>query len=106
MLITPLVVNNMAFLPFRVGITQSNMSTPREMHSRIFQGVPTPIRYLGFSDGRLSQQRPHISYISNSGSPTLKPPIAFPLAFFDETYSHDSFLKSANVLPCTMGKRF
>ncbi len=50
-----IVVNNMAFRPFLVGITQSNISTPIAIHSRIFQGVPTPIRYLGFSFGKLSQ---------------------------------------------------
>ena len=33
-----------AFLPFLVGITQSNISIPRDIHSSIFQGVPTPIR--------------------------------------------------------------
>jgi len=27
-----------------VGITQSNMSTPSEIHSNKFQGVPTPIK--------------------------------------------------------------
>src|ERR1051326_5790207 len=43
-LITPLLVKSIAFLPLRVGITQSNMSMPSEMHSRIFHGVPTPIK--------------------------------------------------------------
>src|SRR4030095_2956955 len=105
-LITPCEVNNMALRPFLVGITQSNMSTPNEIHSKIFHGVPTPIKYLGFSTGRLSQHSSVNSYIISSGSPTLNPPMALPTAFFEETYSHDCFRKSANVPPCTIGKRF
>ena len=37
-------VINIAFLPLRVGITQSNISIPKAMHSKIFHGVPTPIK--------------------------------------------------------------
>src|SRR4030095_3806879 len=94
-LITPFEVNNIAFLPFLVGITQSNISIPNPIHSRIFHGVPTPIKYRGLSSGRLSQQRAHISYISSSGSPTLKPPIAFPTVFLEEMKSQDCFRRSA-----------
>src|ERR1035437_3492835 len=92
-LITPLLVNNIALRPLRVGITQSNMSTPKAIHSKIFQGVPTPIKYLGLFVGRLSQHSSLISYIFSVGSPTLNPPIAFPVAAFEEIYSHDIFLR-------------
>src|SRR4030095_3449129 len=83
-LITPFEVKNIALRPLRVGITQSNISTPNEIHSKIFQGVPTPIRYRGFAAGKLSQHSSVNSYIISSGSPTLKPPIALPTAFFAE----------------------
>src|SRR5450432_149401 len=83
-LITPLDVNNIPFLPFLVGITQSNISIPRLMHSNKFQGVPTPIRYLGLSAGRFSQHKPVMAYNTSSGSPTLSPPMAFPGAFLAE----------------------
>ena len=45
----------MAFRPLRVGITQSNRSTPRRIASRMSRGVPTPIRYRGRSAGRTGQ---------------------------------------------------
>ena len=61
-----------------MGITQSNISTPRAMFSRIFDGVPTPIKYLGFSRGKIEQTSLHISYMSSCGSPTDNPPMAFP----------------------------
>src|SRR5450631_824965 len=82
-LMTPPEVNNMPLRPFLVGITQSNMSMPRLMHSNKFQGVPTPIRYRGFSGGRFSQQSAVIEYNSSSGSPTLSPPMALPTAFLE-----------------------
>src|SRR5580765_5285770 len=104
-LITPCVVNSMPLRPLRVGITQSNMSMPRPIHSRIFHGVPTPIKYLGLFSGRCSQQRLAISYITASGSPTLKPPIAFPAACFETTYSQDATRRSLYVLPCTIGNK-
>ena len=37
--------------PWRVGITQSNKSMPRETPSRRSSGVPTPIRYRGAVSG-------------------------------------------------------
>src|SRR4051812_5711389 len=88
-LITPCDVNSIPFLPLRVGITQSNISTPKEIPSRIFHGVPTPIKYLGLSTGRLSQHSSVNSYINSSGSPTLNPPIALPAAFFEVIYSQE-----------------
>src|SRR5665213_787465 len=94
-LITPFEVNSMPFLPFLVGITQSNISTPRAMHSRRFQGVPTPIRYRGFSAGRFSQQSAVISYSCSSGSPTLNPPMAFPKAFREDTNAQDCLRRSS-----------
>ena len=36
----------MALRPFRVGITQSNISTPRAMDSTMLTGVPTLLRDL------------------------------------------------------------
>src|SRR3569833_4713739 len=82
-LITPLDVKSMAFRPLRVGTTQSNISTPRAIHSRIFQGVPTPIRYRGLYAGRSVQQASVISYKCPSGSPTHNPPMALPTAPLD-----------------------
>src|SRR4051812_23295890 len=52
------------------------------------------------------EQRKIKSNIFLSSSKTIKPPIAFPVASFDAMYSHDSFRRSANVLPCTMGNKF
>src|SRR6185312_1913056 len=93
-LIIPLLVKSMALRPLRVGITQSNISTPREIHSRIFHGVPTPIKYLGLFCGRSSQQSWQISYILSVRSPTLNPPIAFPVASFEVTNSQEDFRSS------------
>ena len=84
----------MALRPLRVGITQSNISTPNAIHSKIFQGVPTPIRYLGFCDGKISQHNSVKSYMVSMGSPTLNPPMALPVAFLDAINSADTFLKS------------
>ena len=81
-------------LPFLVGITQSNISIPKAIFSNILIGVPTPIRYLGLSFGRISVTTAVISYISSAGSPTESPPIAFPSAPTDAIYSADCFLKS------------
>ena len=94
MLIIPSKVNNTPFLPFLVGITQSNMSTPFEIFSNKFTGVPTPIKYLGLSVGKIEQTSSETLYISSSGSPTDNPPIAYPLANLLETNSADFFLKS------------
>src|SRR5258706_57978 len=105
-LITPFEVNSMAFRPFRVGITQSNISTPLPIHSRIFQGVPTPMRYRGFCTGRSVQQASQISYNCCSGSPTLNPPMALPTASFPDTYAQLAFRSSGNTLPWTIGERF
>src|SRR5476651_2024765 len=88
-LITPCVVNNIPLRPLRVGITQSNISMPRSMPSNKFHGVPTPIKYLGLEAGKISQHISVKSYIISSGSPTLNPPIALPVAFFDAMYSQD-----------------
>src|SRR5215467_14581211 len=103
-LITPLEVNNIALRPLRVGITQSNMSTPRLIHSKIFHGVPTPMRYRGLSAGRFSQQSAVIAYVVSSDSPTLRPPMAFPSAALDEMYLQEVLRRSSNMLPCTIGK--
>ena len=103
--IIPSVVNNMPFLALRVGITQSNISTPRAMHSRIFSGVPTPIRYRGFSIGRILQTKSVISYMSSTGSPTDNPPIAFPSLSNEAMVSADFVRRSLYVLPWTIGKR-
>ena len=99
MLIIPSDVNNIPCLPFREGITQSNMSTPIEIHSNRFTGVPTPIKYLGFSEGSMEQTKSVILYNSSSGSPTDSPPIAFPRELYEAIVSADSVLKSLYVLP-------
>ena len=99
MFMVPSSVNNSPCLAFLEGITQSNMSTPRAMHSSRLLGVPTPIKYLGFDLGNISVTKAVISYKSSSGSPTDNPPIALPMAFFEAIYSADSFRKSLNVLP-------
>jgi len=46
------VLKALPCLPSLVGITQSNISIPCSMASRISSGVPTPMRYLGLSIGR------------------------------------------------------
>src|SRR5688572_26918456 len=104
MLMIPFLVNNIPLRAFLVGMTQSNMSIPRAMHSRIFAGVPTPIRYLGLSAGRILQTCSVISYIIAGGSPTDNPPMAFPSQFCEAIYSAEIFLRSLYTLPCTIGK--
>ena len=99
MFITPCQVKSIAFLAFLVGITQSIISIPRPMLSMIFQGVPTPIKYLGLSFGKISVTSSVILYISSSGSPTESPPIAFPSAPASEITSAEIFLKSEYVEP-------
>ena len=44
MLMIPSFVKSIPFLPLRVGITQSNMSMPSAMLSKILSGIPTPMR--------------------------------------------------------------
>ncbi len=46
-----MAVNAWALRPFRVGSTQSNMSTPCRTDSKMSRGIPTPIRYRGRSAG-------------------------------------------------------
>ena len=70
------------------------MSTPFEIFSNKLTGVPTPIKYLGLSGGKIEQTKSETLYISSSGSPTDKPPIAYPLANLPETNSVDSFRRS------------
>ena len=43
-LMVPKRVKSCPLRPLRVGMIQSNISTPRSMASRMFIGVPTPIR--------------------------------------------------------------
>lgn len=62
----------------RVGITQSNMSAPRAIIFKSCGGVPTPITYLGLSNGSPEAEASTCSSICGSGSPTLTPPIAYP----------------------------
>jgi hypothetical protein len=47
------------------------------MFSRMLIGVPTPIKYLGLSLVKFHTHH-FIAYISSAGSPTDKPPMAFP----------------------------
>ena len=72
----PCEVNNCPLRPLRVGSTQSKTSTPIPTASHKSSGVPTPIRYRGFSTGSHSMERWIISNIASRGSPTDKPPIA------------------------------
>ena len=60
----------------------------------MFIGVPTPIKYLGLSSGRISQTISDIAYISSAGSPTDNPPMAFPCWLEFAIYSADCCRKS------------
>src|SRR5690606_40422852 len=71
--IVPKAVNNMPFLAFLVGITQSNISTPNAIFSKILVGVPTPIKYMGLSTGKTLQTTSVMAYIFSAGSQTDKP---------------------------------
>ena len=90
----PFAVKSIPFRAFLVGITQSNISTPRAIFSRMFIGVPTPIKYLGLSSGRIAVTTSVIAYISSAGSPTDNPPMAFPCPPTFAIYSADCSLKS------------
>src|SRR5690606_40891759 len=94
MLMVPCAVNNMPFLALRVGITQSNISTPKAMFSKILIGVPTPIKYRGLSSGKIPHTTSVIAYISSAGSPTERPPMALPSAPALAIYSADCILRS------------
>ncbi len=72
----PRDVNAWPVRPFRVGKTQSNMSTPRATDSTRSSGVPTPIKYRGHSFGIFGEISSITSNITDFSSPTLKPPIA------------------------------
>ena len=98
-LIVPFAVNNIPFLAFLVGITQSNISIPNAIFSNILIGVPTPIKYLGLSSGKIAVTTSVMAYISSAGSPTDNPPIAFPCAPAFAMYSADCWRKSLYVLP-------
>ena len=89
MLMVPSDVKSIPFLAFLLGITQSNISMPRAMFSNKFDGVPTPIKYLGLSLGNTEQTISVISYIISCGSPTDNPPIAFPSLSKDAIFSAD-----------------
>ena len=93
-LIVPLAVNNIPLRALRVGITQSNISIPNAMFSRMLIGVPTPIKYLGLSSGKISHTTSVMAYISSAGSPTDKPPMAFPCWLELAIYSADCARKS------------
>ena len=77
-LMVPSVPNAVPCLPNLVGITQSNISIPRNIASRKSSGVPTPMRYLGSATGRCGSIASSIAYISSLVSPTLSQPIAIP----------------------------
>src|SRR5690606_15387709 len=88
-LMIPFWVNSIPFLAFLLGITQSNISIPNAMFSKRFTGVPTPIRYLGLSCGKILVTTSVIAYISSAGSPTERPPIAFPSLLKEAMVSAD-----------------
>ena len=72
----PFEVKSVPFLAFRVGITQSNMSTPCITASTTSSGVPTPMRYTGLSSGRnLLVSEITLDLVSRF-SPTESPPKA------------------------------
>ena len=90
----PWAVKSIPFLAFLVGITQSNISTPKAIFSKILIGVPTPIKYRGLSSGKISHTISVIAYNSSAGSPTERPPIALASASTEAINSADCFLKS------------
>jgi hypothetical protein len=83
---SPKEVNAVPNLAVLVGNTQSNISTPRAAHRAISIGYPTPIKYLGLSLGRCSQENLTILKKSVFASPPANPPIANPFASFLEIY--------------------
>ena len=101
----PLHVKAKPVLPDLVGITQSNMSIPSLTAPRISEGVPTPIRYLGFCFGKKSVVSFKISNISDWFSPTASPPIAYPLKLISINFSILSILKSLNKPPWAIPNR-
>ena len=82
--------NSLTFQPY-VGTNSEDIpgTNGAGQHSRIFPGVPTPIRYLGFSLGRISQTSSVISYMTSWGSPTDNPPMALPSLSCEEIISAD-----------------
>src|SRR5690606_31153323 len=99
MLIIPSEVNNIPFRALRVGITQSNISIPKVMFSKILIGVLTLIRYLDFSFGKILVTTSHISYITSASSTTNKHPISLPTAPVLAIYSADCARRSLYVDP-------
>jgi len=87
---------------FRVGSTQSNMSTPRATASIRSTGCPTPIRYRGLDFGNSAQSRSTISSPSVRPSPTHSPPSANPSNGMAPSRSKQRARSRASVPPCTM----
>ena len=76
MLMVPFQVYSLPWRAFRAGMTQSKKSIPLATPSMMLEGVPTPIRYRGFSCGMWGSTASMMSYITWVGSPTAKPPMA------------------------------
>ena len=76
MFTVPSQVKSLPWRPLREGITQSKKSTPRATASMMLLGVPTPMRYRGFSLGAKGSTTSIISYMISAGSPTARPPMA------------------------------
>jgi hypothetical protein len=70
--------NAFAFRPFRVGSTQSNMSTPAHTAATMSCSYPTPIRYRGLPSGISGAVCRTTRAMSSACSPTATPPIAYP----------------------------
>src|SRR5690606_4356933 len=106
MLMIPFLVNSIPLRAFRVGITQSNMSIPKAIFSKILMGVPTPIKYRGFSFGNIADTTSVMAYISSAGSPTDRPPIAFPSRSNEAITSADFSRKSLRSEERRVGKEW
>ena len=98
-LITPLEVYISPFQACLVGITQSNISTPTETALIISTGVPSPIKYLGFSTGIIGINDSRTKALSSAGSPTDSHPIANPSKLISVNFSRFSVLKSSYMPP-------
>src|ERR1700688_3919220 len=73
------------------------MSTPRATASSMSSGVPTPIKYLGRSCGRIGTTSSSLASISDVGSPPPDAPVADALTLLDHYRHHGLLLAHRKV---------
>jgi len=82
-----------------VGKTQSNMSTPRAVHTTRSTANPTPMQYLGLLGGSKPVHWSTTLQKESFSSPPLRPPIAYPGVFLFTISAMQMLLNLASSPP-------